>query len=232
MKEPKNKRQVRQFLGRVNFYRKMWERRSYLLAALADLTGDVPFKWECKHRKAFDEIKAVMANEVMLRYPDFSKSFHMFPDASDKQLESHVAQLVSINGDEKEQPTLTTGTKRDKAPNGFFFAPAFFHSRKLNLHQIKYPTTDRELLSIVDTLLEFRTLLCGIKIVVHADHKNLTHNNTLHVSSRVQRQRLIADEFGCEILHIPGEDNAMADAMSRLGTNGSNEASISKNIAG
>jgi len=109
----------------------------------------------------------------------------MFPDASDKQLGSHVAQLLPIDKNNKNQPILTEGTKRDNAPSGFFFAPVLFHSRKLNAYQIKYPTTDKELLSIVDTLLEFRTLLFGTKIVVHTDHKNLTHNNTLHVSSRV-----------------------------------------------
>ena len=44
MKPPKNKKQVRQFLGGVNFYRKTWEHQSHLLTPLSDLTKDVPFE--------------------------------------------------------------------------------------------------------------------------------------------------------------------------------------------
>jgi len=44
IKRPKNKKQIRQFLGSINFYQKMWECRSHLLALLTKLTGDVPFK--------------------------------------------------------------------------------------------------------------------------------------------------------------------------------------------
>ena len=43
MKESKNKRQVRQFLGGINFCRKMWRNRSHVLALLAVLTGNATF---------------------------------------------------------------------------------------------------------------------------------------------------------------------------------------------
>ena len=42
---PKNVRKLRAFLGMVQYYRDMWEKRSHLLAPLSDLVG------ECGHTK-------------------------------------------------------------------------------------------------------------------------------------------------------------------------------------
>ena len=41
---PKDKRELRRFIGMVNYYRDMWERRSHLLAPLASLTSKTT-KW-------------------------------------------------------------------------------------------------------------------------------------------------------------------------------------------
>ena len=55
--------------------------------------------------------------------------------------------------------------------------PIAFFSRKLNNAQTYYTKTKLELLSIVEILKEFRTILLGIKIVIYMDHKNLTYTN-------------------------------------------------------
>jgi RNase H-like domain found in reverse transcriptase len=52
-----------------------------------------------------------------------------------------------------------------------------FYCRKLNLAQTQYTTTERELLSIVETLKELRNIVLGQQIIVHTDHANLTYNN-------------------------------------------------------
>ena len=66
MKESKSKKQMQQFLGSANFCSKMQEHWSYLLAMLTELMGNILFKLESKYCKSFEEIKAVMTNEVML----------------------------------------------------------------------------------------------------------------------------------------------------------------------
>ena len=123
----------------------------------------------------------------MLTFPDFSKPFHIYTDASDKQLGAVITQ------DEK---------------------PIAFYSRKLNSAQQRYTTGEQELLSIVETLREFRNILLGYKIIVHTDHKNLTYAKS--TSDRVMRWRLLIEEFGPEFRHIKGKHNLIADALSRL----------------
>ena len=99
-----------------------------------------------------------MARKVLLSYPDFNKSFHIHTDASKVQLGTVISQ-------------------NDK--------PIAFYSRTLNLAQTQYTTTERELLSIVEVLKEFRNILLGQELIVHTDHKNLAYKT--QNSERVMR---------------------------------------------
>jgi hypothetical protein len=84
----------------------------------------------------------------------------------------------------------------------------------MNKAQLNYTVTEKELLSIVETLKEFRNILLGHKITVHTDHKNLTFKN--FNTERVMRWRLVLEEYGPELRYIKGENNVVADALSRL----------------
>ena len=74
--------------------------------------------------------------------------------------------------------------------------------------------TEKELLAIVETLKEFRNILLGHEIVVYTDHKNLTYK--VFNTQRVMRWRLIIEEFGPTLVYLKGENNPVADALSRL----------------
>jgi hypothetical protein len=46
LEEPKTRKQLRGFVGMVNYYRDMWKHRSHVLAPLASLTStSIPWKW-------------------------------------------------------------------------------------------------------------------------------------------------------------------------------------------
>eukprot|EP00957_Ditylum_brightwellii_P117250 8942108-Ditylum_brightwellii.AAC.2 len=72
------------------------------------------------------------------------------------------------------------------------------------------------MLSIVETLKEFKNILLGHKIVVFIDHKNLTQKALGYTSKRAMRWKLLVEEFGPEIKYIEGKANSVADAISRL----------------
>jgi len=92
--------------------------------------------------------------------------------------------------------------------------PIAFHSRKLNPAQMRHTTTEKELLSIVETLKECQNMLLGQEIEVFTDHKNLVykHFNT----ERVMQWRLLLEEFRPKLTHVKGSNNIVADALSRL----------------
>jgi len=93
MNAPKTKRQLRRFIGLVNYYRYMWKGRSHLMAPLTDRTSKtMAFKWtpECQH--SFDELKKLISKEVLLSFPDYTQKFVLMPDASDRQLGAVLMQ--------------------------------------------------------------------------------------------------------------------------------------------
>jgi hypothetical protein len=50
-------------------------------------TKKVPWHWDEVHQRAFNHVKATIAKDVVLAYPDYSKVFEMYTDASSKQQE-------------------------------------------------------------------------------------------------------------------------------------------------
>ncbi len=88
-------------------------------------TNKVPWHWDEVHQRAFDHVKATIAKDVVSAYPDYSKVFEIYTDASSKQLGAVITQ--------------------DNRPIAFF-------SRKLSDTQCKYSITKIELLAIVKTL--------------------------------------------------------------------------------
>jgi hypothetical protein len=71
----------------------MWVRRSELIAQLISMTSkNGKFNLTDEHQKAFENINKIICRKVMLTFPDFSKRFHIYTDASDTRLGAAITQ--------------------------------------------------------------------------------------------------------------------------------------------
>jgi hypothetical protein len=98
IKPPTGVKQPRHFLDMVQYYHDLWARQSNMLAPLTSLarecgqtkttkakgTKKVPWHWDEVHQRAFNHVKATIAKDVVLAYPDYSKVFEIYTDASSK----------------------------------------------------------------------------------------------------------------------------------------------------
>jgi RNase H-like domain found in reverse transcriptase len=85
-------------------------------------------------RQRFQEVKKIIAQNALLKFPDFNKVFDIHIDTSDYQLGSVISQEGH---------------------------PIAFYSRNLTETQRKYMAGEREIISKVESLNEFRTMLLG-----------------------------------------------------------------------
>ena len=61
-------------------------------------------------------------------------------------------------------------------------------------------------------------MLLGQEIRIYTDHKNLTYPSTDFARDRILRQRLVSEEYGAELVYVPGDNNIVADTLSRNDT--------------
>lgn len=92
-----------------------------------------------------------------------------------------------------------------------------FNSMQLKGAELNYPVHEKELLAIIRALKKWRMDLMGSNFVVYTDHRTLENFNAQRDLCRCQLcwQEFLS-QYECCISYIHGEDNTVADALSRL----------------
>lgn len=205
-KTPTNRDLLRGFLGSVGFLADDIPNVRIPMARLHGLTGDtVSFRWGYTEQRAFTDIKKLVHSarehrRVPLNYDKDAPTIWMVTDGCS----TGVAGLVSQGADWK--------TARIAA----------FYSAKLNPAQQNYPVHEIEMLAGVETMLRHRDILQGAKFKWITDHKGLIHlQNQPGLSGRQARWCEKISEFNFDIIYVPGTENVVADALSRMYSNDS-----------
>ena len=191
---PKNRREVQQFLGLANYYRRFVPQFSDLAVPLTELTKkDVDFCWDEGSQGSFKSLVHALCTAPTLSFPRETGNFILDTDASATGVGGVLQQVQ--DGEEK---VLAYGSK------------------KLNRQQRNYWVTWRELLAIVVFLREFRNYLLSQEFLLRTDHSSLTWLLWFK-EPQGQLARWLEDiyQFKYKILHREGRKHTNADALSR-----------------
>ena len=199
---PKEKKDVMQFLGSVNFYSKFIEKLHINLKPLYTLLhDDVKFQWTPELEAIFQNVKNAMTADTELTIPNTTNPFFITVDAS---LVGLGAVLFQMNEGNKMKVIS-------------------YNSRILNTQEQKLSTLDRELLAIVYALQIYEFLIIGSPhpIYLFTDHKPLLHcfAKKGNLSPRFYRAQMQLTKFSkLKIFHTPGKNLTVADMLSRTFT--------------
>ena len=151
MHPPVNPKQVRAFLRLVGHYRKFIKNFAKIAKPLTVLTRmDVKFKWKETHHCTFMKLKDAIIQAPILRYPDTTKPYIVYMDASDDACRAQLSQMH----DEAEFPVA-------------FLSHTFTDSQR------RWSTPEQEAYGIYFTIKKWNYYLQGADIIVRNDHKPL-----------------------------------------------------------
>ncbi|KAL2089934.1 hypothetical protein ACEWY4_014622 [Coilia grayii] len=195
---PATRKQLQQFLGFANFYRRFIRNYSAVAAPLTALTSTKrPFCWTTATDNAFTTLKNKFTSVPILQVPDPERQFVVEVDASD----IGVGAVLSQRRPEDEK-----------------LHPCAYFSRRLSPAERNYDIGDRELLAIKLALEEWRHWLEGapVPFIVWTDHKNLEYIRTAkRLNPRQARWSLFFSRFHFSLSYRPGSRNVKPDALSR-----------------
>ena len=193
---PRTVKQLQAWIGLVNYYRSFIPRITDINAPLYQLVRkDKKWEWTPECQQAFDEIKRILTTDPVLKLPDWSKTFIIETDASDKA----IAAVLSQEYDSK-------------------LFPIAYVSRTLSAAEKNYSTTEKECLAIVYAIQQFNHYIFGHKAIIRTDHSALQWMHKLRgTNSRLERWAIQLGNYDITFEHIPGKLIPHVDALSRAG---------------
>ncbi len=194
---PKNLKELRGWMGFINFYRRFIKGFSKIARVLNELTKkDVPWEWTDEREEAFQTLKRLICEEPVLLMPQLERPFELEVDTSNYAISATLNQ-------------------RDELDR---WHPVAYYSTTLSEMERNYDIYDKELLAVIKSLRHWRTYLAGAphQTVIHTDHSNLLYwKEPRKISRRIAREFQELQEYNFVLKHVAGNKNAQADALSR-----------------
>lgn len=209
---PETVKELRSFLGLVNYFRDHLHRHSEAVNPLHRLLkiacGDgklntkkgnqskKPLPWSEEFSAAYDKVITAVANCPKLYFLEEDERIHpifLQTDASEYGYGAYLCQKL-YGTDER---------------------PIAFCSKTFSGAEFRWQVNEKEAFGVYHAIIYFEYLLRDKKFTLQTDHKNLTFISET-CSQKVIRWKIAIMEFNFDCEHIKGIDNPVADYFSRL----------------
>ncbi|THH11766.1 hypothetical protein EW146_g7926 [Bondarzewia mesenterica] len=204
---PRSAHDVRSFLELVRYIAVFLPQLAEFTHVLTPLTSLEANKcwpgWDDTSQRAFDAIKQLVVSRECLTIIDHENS------------SSNKIFVTCDASDWRTGSVLSWGETWETA------RPVTFDSMQLSGPALNYPVHEKELLAIVRALEVFRTDLLGMPFIVRTNHHTLENfASQRDLSHRQARWQEFLSQYSYKIEYVPGAENTVADALSRLPPDG------------
>lgn len=198
---PTNVKELRAFLGLVNYYGRFVPQQSTVLAPLYRLLKDqVTWRWNKAEQDSFNKCKELLTSDKVLVHYDQSLPLTLACDASAYGIGA-VIQHTTPDG--KEHPIA-------------------YASRTLSSAEKKYSQIEKEALSLVYGVKKFHQYLWGRQFNLVTDHRPLLTLFGEHkglptmAAARIQRWAIVLSAYNYHIVYRQSNKHGNADGLSRV----------------
>ena len=192
--------QLRCWMGLLNVFRFFLPRLDKIEAAFTAVRKKHA-KWivTAEMQTAFSEARRLVSDMPQLFFARPDEMLYLDVDASD-------FGCGALLYHEKVHPDDPTQILKEpiRMQSHLFSAPA-----------VKWCTIEKEGYGIIKAVTAFEVFLLGRKFTLRTDHRNLLYMGHSQ-NARVQRWYAYLRAFDFTIEHLPGADNVVADALSRI----------------
>jgi predicted aspartyl protease len=192
---PSTGKEIKRFLGFLNFFRSHIPNFAEVTWAFESLRNINSFEWTNYLEEKLVIIKQIFCDAKVINFPDFSKEFSLYTDAS-------------ING-------LGATLKQGNEFIGFF-------SRSIKKSETNFSVIKKELIAIVNAMMHFKQYLIGHKFLLYSDNKSLSYVLDFMVTKERKNSEFLKNfifniqRFNFRIIYLDGSKNKVADSLSRI----------------
>jgi len=190
---PKNRKELRSFVGMINYFHDFVPNFSVTCKPLfAAATGKTALVWSDELNTVFELVKIALLESRLLFFIDYEYPIVLRTDASNVGLGGVLFQVVS-------------GKHRIVT----------YLSKAFDAVQRRWATVEQEADAIFYCVLGVAHFVLGHRFTIQTDHRNLLYMEKAQAPKLI-RWRLRLQEFDYVIEHIRGPENEVADVLSRL----------------
>lgn len=196
LRTPASFSELRTALGLAAAFQEYVENYATLVKPLTERSGQkskkLPFVWTPEMDENWTELKKRIQNATLLFRLDKDAPLLVRTDASNKGVGAVLFQII----DNVAQPIA-------------------YCSQAFSDVASRWSTYEQEAYGCYFAFVKWEDKLLGRKFTLESDHKNLLYIKE-HSSAKVVRWRMYMQQFNFDFFHVPGTENVIADALSRL----------------